>query len=523
MQRISLLFWVCFASFATLQAQNLQRIGHLSYSPLTLAGCWHFVDHTGGEWALVGTSAGLSVVDLSDPTQPVERFKVNSLQNNWREVKTWAGYAYFCSEAIPSGVTIVNLNYLPDSIPSKVWEGDGAYAGKVQKNHALQAEDGYLYLCGGANITNGVVIASLSDPWNPHIISKYSANYVHDCFVRGDTMWTSEIYQGQFGVVDITDRNNPVLVTTHPTPGAFNHNSGLSNDQKTLFTTDEVGGAPLAAFDVSHLDNIQLLDEYLLSKKPQGEVHNVRVVGEDFLVCPSYRGQLSIVDGSRPSNLIEIAWDSLGNSLVWDADPYLPSGIIIATAKNEGLSIYKPNYVHAARLEGLVFDAITGFPLADAKVFVLNTPNADTTGADGVYQTGAAASGIYVVRAERAGYQTRVITNVPMVNDVIASFDIAMVPLVNAVEEVEDDRMVQVSPNPFVDVLRVKFDSKSAFRTQKTTLQLCDLSGKALLQKTADMGGSTVLENLGQLPSGPYVLRVTDEKGVTVVRNVVKK
>jgi len=504
-----------------LQSQNLQRIGHLSYAPLTLAGCWHHVDQQGGEWALVGTSAGLSIVDLDDPTQPVERFSVPGLNNNWREVKTWAGYAYVGSEAQPSGITIVNLNYLPDSIQWKVWRGDGLYADKVVKSHALQAEDGYLYVCGGASITSGVVIASLSDPWNPQIISKYSANYVHDAFIRGDTLWTSEIFSGQFGVVDISDISNPVLLTTHPTPGAFNHNTGLSADSKTLFTTDEVSSAPLASFDVSELDNIQLLDVYYPSKKPQGEVHNVRVMPGDFLVCPSYRGQLTLVDGSQPDNLIEIAWDSLGTSLVWDADPYLPSGILFASAKNEGLFVYQPTYSYAARVEGMVTDATTGLPLADAKVFVLNTPNADTTGANGIYKTGAATTGLYTMRAERVGYQTQVVSNLSLTGGSNASRNFALSPLVRT-QEPDLESMIRVSPSPFVDRLRIEFPADSPFQSETTVLQLTDLSRKTILEKQAEPGGTTFLDGLKNLPAGTYLLTATNGKGLRKALQVLK-
>jgi hypothetical protein len=311
------------------------------------------------------------------------------------------------------------------------------------------------------------------------------------------------------------------LLATHPTPGAFNHNSGLSANSKTLFTTDEVASAPLGSFDVSNLDDIRLLDIYKPSKKPQGEVHNVRVVDGDFLVCPSYRGQLTIVDGSRPDNLIEIAWDSLGNSLVWDADPYLPSGIIFATAKSEGLFIYKPTYTHAAWLQGLVTDATTGLPLSDAKVFVLNTPNADTTAADGIYQTGAAASGTYAIRVERVGYQTQVYTNVPMVSGVIGVVNFALSPLV-ATEEPENESFVRVSPSPFEDFLQVEFLNNSPYRIGETSLQLCDVSGKKILEQKVAASEISTLKGLGSLPAGVYLLHIQYASGRNTTIRVVK-
>lgn len=523
MPRFLFALLLCLSLIAPLFSQNLQRIGHLSYSPLSLAGCWHHVDNTGGEWALVGTSIGLSIVDLDNPAQPVERFAVPGPTNNWREVRTWAGYAYFGSEALGSGITIVNLNYLPDSIQWKVWSGDGPFANQVLKSHTVQTKDGFLYILGGATITNGAIIAELTDPWNPHILGGYTANYVHDAYVRGDTLWTSEFYVGQIGVVDISDKTNPVLLTTIPTPGGSNHDCGLSDDSKTLYTTHESTGAALNSFDVSNLDDVRLLDMYLPSKKPQGEVHNVRVVKGDFLVCPSYRGQLTIVDGSQPDNLIEIAWDSLGNSLVWDADPYLPSGIVFATAKNDGLFIYQPNYTHAAWIQGLVTDATTGLPLADAKVFVLNSPNADTTGADGIYKTGAANTGNYVLRAEREGYQTQIISNVSLVSGVIEVVNFSLWPLSIGTEDISSREFARVSPTPFDDFLKVEFIEGSPFKSKTTVLRLSDFSGKTMLEKTADPSGITLLDGLKNLPDGSFLLHIENNEGARKAMVVVKR
>lgn len=505
-------------------AQNLEQIGFLSYGSVSLAGCWHHVDQSGGEWALVGTRNGLSIVDLADPTQPIERFTIPSLDNNWREVKTWAGYAYFGSEASGSGITIVNLNYLPDSIQWKVWRGDGFFEDRVIESHTVQAEAGYLYICGGSDITNGVVIADLADPWNPHIISKYAANYVHDAFIRGDTLWTSEIFEGQFGVVDISNRTNPVLLATNPTPGAFNHNSGLSADSKILFTTDEMPGAPLGSFDVSDLEDIQLLDTYLPSINPVGEVHNVRVVEGDFLICPSYKGQLSIVDASEPDNLIEVAIVSLGTSLVWDADPYLPSGIVFATYKAGGFYVFKPTYVAAARLQGTVTDALTGFPLAHANVSVLNTPNLDGTGAGGIYKTGAANSGTYTVRAERIGYLSKEITNVILESGTIATLDIELWPQASSADEaLSADQMVRVSPTLFEEVLDVEFLAGNRFLPQSTSILLRDLYGRILLEQDVAPEMTARITVPDQLPQGIYVLEVLDAKGLRVATKVAKK
>lgn len=400
-------FFIClFLSKLAFAQLNLELLAHVpNDSGSTLAGCWHYVDAGGREYALLGTRLGLDIYDVSIPTQPVRKYQVPGIANNWREVKVWNGYAYVGSEATGSGITIVDLTQVADSIRWKVWTGEGPVLDQIQRSHTVGAVDGYLYIYGG-NAYSGAVICSLADPWNPVYVGNYNLNYLHDGFVRGDTLWGSEIYKGQFSVVDISDKTNPVLLANHPTPAAFNHNAELSKDGRFLFTTDEKSFAPLGAFDVSELDNITLTDVYYPSQKPASEVHNVRVYGDDYLICPSYGGQLTIVDASDPYNLIETAWAVVGTSLVWDADPYLPSGIVFATAKAEGFFIFKPTYTRAGRVQGTVRDAVSGALLPGAQVFVLNTPNADTTNMSGRFATGAPGTGDYTLLVAKAGYDT---------------------------------------------------------------------------------------------------------------------
>ncbi|MEO6758040.1 MAG: choice-of-anchor B family protein [Saprospiraceae bacterium] len=513
--RILLAIFLVSPYLLTAQSK-LQQIGHLSYAPLSLAGCWHHVDSTGGEWALVGTSAGMSVVDLKTPAAPKERFTVPGLASNWRELRTWNGFAYVVSEAEGSGVTIVDLRSLPDTIYWQVWRGDGAYADLITRNHTVQAEAGYLYLFGGGNITNGAVIADLADPWNPHIIGKYSLNYVHDGFIRGDTLWTSEIYKGQFGVVDISDRTDPQLLITNPTPGAFNHNTALSDNSKYLFSTDEKGGAPLGSFDVSDLENITLLDRYYPSQKPGNEVHNVRVFG-NYLVNPSYGGQLTIVDATYPDNLIETAWAVVGNSLVWDADPYLPSGILFATAKAEGLFIFQPTYQHAAWLQGQVNDAATGEAINGAKVFVLNTANADTTLTAGFYKTGADSTGIYTVQVVKDGYQTKTIANIALSSGEITTLNVALGAIV-ATQQPGDVAGVRVWPTVFSDRLTVELPAGSPY----VRTQLLDVGGKVVLE-TGLSGTLAVISIPVDLSKGAYFLRLVRPGGTNQVFPLVKQ
>lgn len=519
MKYLWLTILLLFCSILPLQAQlHLQQLAHVpNDSAVTLAGCWHYVDSFDNEYALVGTSRGLDIYNMNIPTQPVRKFQVPGLTSNWREVREWGGYAYVGSEANGSGITIVDMRYFPDSIRWKVWYGEGQVDSLIRKSHTVGAVDGYLYVYGSfaSAAPNGGIICSLEDPWNPTFTGHYTGNYLHDGYVRGDTLWGSEIYQGQFSVVDISDRANPQILATQPTPGGFNHNSELSKDGQFLFVADEKPSAPLGAFDVSQLDNITLTDTYLCSQKPSGEVHNVRVFGEDFLVCPSYEGQLTIVDASDPYNLIETAWVVMGNSLVWDANPYLPSGIIFATAKNEGLFIYKPQYVRAARLSGTVTDAATGVALLKAKVFVENTANADTTNLAGYYATGAPQSGTYTVRVEKEGYFTH-FESITLTEGDTITLNVALQQAPVGVSGLFSGEEVSVYPSVTTGGFTV--DIPEHLLLKNTQLQVWQASSSQLMLEMPVTSSKQFVS--GQLNAGVYLVGIN---GRVVGRVVVAK
>ncbi|HNG91006.1 MAG TPA: AAA family ATPase, partial [Saprospiraceae bacterium] len=279
----------------------------------------------------------------------------------------------------------------------------------------------------------------------------------------------TQIYDGQFAAVDISDKTDPQFIAAQSTPAKFNHNSGLSPDSRTLFTTDERSNAPLAAFDVSDMEHPRLLDLYYPSQKPSQEVHNVRVIN-NFLVNPSYGGQLTIVDAHLPDNLIETAWAVVGTSLVWDADPYLPSGIVFASAKAEGLFIFQPSYQRAGYLEGKITDASTGQPLLKARVEVTGTPERDSTDLNGIYKTGA-LPGTYTVVCSREGYLSQTRTGILLTPGEVRYLDFSLQPLPSSVPaQPAGDLAFEVSPTCFSDQLSLSLPVAG-------TLRLSDASG----------------------------------------------
>ncbi|MGQ0829233.1 MAG: choice-of-anchor B family protein [Bacteroidota bacterium] len=410
--------------------KNLTLRSNLKYTNKTLAGIWGHVDASGNEYALVAASNGLSIVDVTNPATPVEKFFVSSPYSVWHEVRTCGNYAYMCTEG-GGGITIVDLSNLPASIRDTTYTGDGVIAGQVGIMHTLEIEKNFLYMFGMKPGIGGAYVADLTDPWKPKYVGKYDVKYVHDGYVRNDTLYAANINNGTFSIIDFTDKAAPVLLASKSTPKNKTHNCWLSDNGKTLFTTDEVDYSTLTSYDISDLSNIVELDRAESQPGSGSVVHNTRIFN-DYSVTSWYIDGVVIVDCSRPSNMIKTAFYDTspaygkGQGSCWDVYPYLPSGNIIASTISEGLFVLAPTYKRACYLEGIVTDSATGAPINNVKVEIQATDAIEYSSLSGKYETGFADSGSYTVTFSVASHISKTITGVVLKNGVLTNLNISL-------------------------------------------------------------------------------------------------
>ncbi len=418
-QKSILLVWTLafLAPFGLFAQPSLELAGHLPY-PFRLSNIWGYTAPDGTEYALVGTEEGVSLVDVSEPSLPVEVYEIPGPTSNWREVKTWGHFAYATNENA-LGMLVMDLSQLPDTVIYTYHQPTLTVNGAtdvLNTAHSLFIDDeGYLYLNGAQPSLNsgGVLIFDLNiDPWQPPMIGAGEPVYVHDCYARGDRLYTADIYAGEFSVYDISDRTQPQLLATQPTPSLFAHNTWLSDDGNTLFTTDERPNAFTAAYDVSDWQNIRELDRF---RRPETEgknviPHNVHVL-DDYLVLSNYTDGVTIIDAARPDNLLQVAnYDTYdgpdgGFAGCWGVYPYFPSGTIVASDINRGLFVLRPTYLRAAYLQGTVRDSISGSPLNGVRLGLVGTATYATTDPFGAFRTGSALAGSYTVLLSKPGYR----------------------------------------------------------------------------------------------------------------------
>ena len=402
--RFTLGIYLLLSSCLTAQVaqKNLSLLSNEVW-PTSLNDVWGYADGNGREYALVGTGVGPAIVDVSDPANPQQLAWFQRPYSLWWDIKTFDHFAYACNET-GGGLIIMDLSDLPDTTVVK----DTIIAG-VGTAHNLWVDDaGYLYLCGG-NKADGLLILDLNqDPWHPNVVGTYNDAYVHDVYVRNDTAYAAELQNG-LTLIDLSDRSNPTPFNNRNYAGSLTHNTWLSDDGNTVFTTDEVFAGNTIAWDISNRNNIVEQDRYRSQRDGTCVPHNVHVY-QNFLVISHYRDGVVIVDATHPEYLVEVGYydtsplAGAGFDGCWGAYPYLPSGLILATDVLQGLDVLQPNYVGAAFTEGIVVDASTGLPLEDVAVELVGV-DARNTDAQGRFLMGVADSGTQTLSFNLPGYQ----------------------------------------------------------------------------------------------------------------------
>lgn len=515
--RTSLLFFI-FLNTAAIAQKNVQLRGVLPYNK-QLSGIWGHTNSTGREYALVGVFDRLSIVDVTNPDSITELFTVTEPGSSWHEIKSWNNHAYVTNEA-GDGLLIVDLNYLPDSIAWVRWTGDSI----LLTAHTLFIdENGILYLFGYNDTARsipyderGALICDLNpDPKAPVVLGSYNTDYVHDGFVRGDTLWASQISRGNFAVIDVSDKANPLLLATQETPSRFTHNAWLSDDGQYLFTTDERPYAFIASYDVSDLDNIRELDRWQAEPGSGLIPHNTQFLNQ-FLINSYYKYGINILDATLPDNLVETGFydtspftNSDGFNGCWGVYPYFPSGTIVASDMEAGLFVMTPTYKRACYMEGLVTDLTTGNPVADVRVEIMATNIVKNTRLNGTYKTGVADSGRYDIRFFKFGCLPQIIASVLLEPGNITTLNVAVncTTFTSGIEAEPSSVIFSAHPTVFEKNSNIHYDISAIQPYRQTTLKVFDATGKILMSQPLHELSGMIEINAVKHP-GVYIVRL---------------
>lgn len=416
------------------QNKNITLESRLTYNK-DLSDIWGYVDSNGREFALVGVFDGFSVVEIDFPLGIREVYKHQGPETIWRDIKTWGNYAYVTNEG-DSGLLIVDMSGASANdfnFPSKYYKGEN-YPFKTA--HNLFIDDlGRVYIFGADYLKGGAIILDVSqDPWNPSEIGLFDDFYFHDGVAYDSILYGSAIYEGFQTIIDVSNPQQPNVLNTFLTPGFFTHNNWVSDDRKHIFTTDEVNGGVVAAYDISNVNMVRKLAEVKPSSTIETVPHNTHY-HNGFIITSWYSEGIRIHDAKYPEFLLETGFYDTSPRFVsgfngcWGAYPWLPSGRILATDIQEGLFVLNPNYRHGAYLNGLVIDKATGNSVFNALIQLLRPgqANLDIYGDfNGKFKFGSLDTGDLALIVVADGYESSFVQGLKLQSDSVLEIVVEM-------------------------------------------------------------------------------------------------
>jgi choice-of-anchor B domain-containing protein len=319
-------------------ADTLALVGLVNFSSANGSECWGWTAPDGTEYAIMGYHSGIAFVRTTPSVALIDTVPgpTGSGGYIWREMKTYRHYAYSVSEATGTyqGITVTDLQYLPDSvhyIGSFTTNGDST--GFTAHTISIDTATGYCYVEGIS--TQKVRILSLANPEHPLFVKSFgtSAGEIHDMTAFNDTVYVAEGTPGTWSVWDLTNKAAPTMIVRITSPSlGYLHNVWISPDHQYCATTEETVGRTVKFWNISDLQNVQLVGNYL---GPSGMAHNAHWKTQDTLILSHYQSGVVILDVSNPALPVQIArYDTypLGETSAyagcWGAYPFTQNGYI---------------------------------------------------------------------------------------------------------------------------------------------------------------------------------------------------
>lgn len=316
---------------------------HAPYS-----GMWGYVAPNGKEYALLGTTTGIAVIDCTNGSAPIERGYFPWATSNWREVRTYGPYAYVTTEAA-AGFLVLDLTN-PDA-PVSLGIVGAANHGNAH-NIGVDLGTGRVYIVG---TNNGVAVYdAAANPASPVFVG-YAApsgnsNYVHDLTIENGYGYAALIYAGLLRIWDVTTWP-PTVLSSHTTPSAFTHNAWPTANGAITVTTDERDGSLLRFYDTTN--KLAPVPISQMTMNPASIPHNAYIVGNVAHVA-WYTEGYQCVDFRDPTRPVVVAsydtWPgaSGGFNGAWGCFPYLPSGNVYISDRATGLYVLRPHLTDLA-------------------------------------------------------------------------------------------------------------------------------------------------------------------------------
>ncbi|MEP7706434.1 choice-of-anchor B family protein [Paraglaciecola sp. 25GB23A] len=382
-------------SAAGFACENISLLSHLALSefpssPNAGNDIWGHIDlNTGKEYAIIGLSNAISVVDVSEPESPVIVGSISGQATSWRDIKVWQyfdsnanrwqAYAYATADNVSEGLTIINLSGLPQSISLVTRQTLDASAHNVYisnvdygLNIALTGTEPLLHVAG-SNRSNGAFRSySLLNPESLSLQYQMAGasrnDYTHDASsllitdsrAQTDCVNATDIgcnvlldfNENTLRIWDHSSANQAVELSSSNYPLAeYTHSGWWTEDKQFVIVHDELDeqrhniNTTLNIFEISSLTQPSLVGTW--TGPTRAIDHNGFVRGNHYFMSNYERGMtvLDITQAASPSQIGFFDTYPVSNNAAfngaWGVYPFLPSGIILVSDINSGLFVLR--------------------------------------------------------------------------------------------------------------------------------------------------------------------------------------
>ena len=353
----------------------------MAFLPLSSIGggngndVWGWTGCNGREFALMGRSSGTAFVEISDPVNPLYlgNLPTHTSTSSWRDIKTYAGYAFIVSEATGHGMQIFDLTQLCSvASPPVTFSNTAHYNGFGDAHNIVINEgSGFAYAVGTNSCSGGLHMVNIQTPTNPTSAGCYSGDgYTHDaqcviyngpdlahigqeiCFNANEDTLT---------IVDVTDKANPTQLSRTSYSGVgYTHQGWLTENQHYFLLSDEVDernsghNTRTLLWNISDLENPSMFSFY--DGSTPAIDHNLYIKGHTVYEA-NYQAGLQILDSKNVAagTLTELAYFDIypsGNSAnyngAWSNYPYFDSDIVLVSGIEQGLFVLQPTLAATA-------------------------------------------------------------------------------------------------------------------------------------------------------------------------------
>jgi hypothetical protein len=261
---------------------------------------------------IAGSTAGLRTIDASDPAGPIEvgRFVVPFYAD---EVEVVGDYAYVAS----NGLHIVDVTAPANPIAVGAYEWTstvGLHATEPQQDVAVRGDYAYLTVSDWPFHSGGLLVVDIRDPAIPVEVGFYQTpGDSVGVALQGDYAYLADL-SGGLCIVDIGDPENPAGIACEETTYLA---KGVAVSGDEAYIADGFGG--LRVFDVS---NPASPGEIGSHDPGSEEAVGVAIVGNHAYVANTGDG-LRIVDVSNPATPLQVGHlDSVYATDVEVVEPY---------------------------------------------------------------------------------------------------------------------------------------------------------------------------------------------------------